>query len=274
MDATQTLEESTVQNHLIRRGTRYYFRRRIPADLLLHFNPSGEITKKELTKSLGTSDRREAERLARAMAVHYDDQFQAIRSACSSVFLDEPKSSSPEFDVRTIDLGEGTLSAEETNRQVQDESVPESVIATEAAYQLERLKREIAQHRLLGSLQDFMTMERLRFVTNRAALEGREELHLPTWKLRATVLAQQEIFEPGQHPPVKWLNKTPQAASTPTAAPAANPADATTLSKLLDYWRSDRNPTNARTILKADLVIRRFRESQGDLWLHEITRKC
>jgi hypothetical protein len=68
VDATQTLEESTVQNnYLIRRGAVYYYRRRIPTELLAHYAP-----KKEIHKLLGTSERREAVERARAMSVQHD----------------------------------------------------------------------------------------------------------------------------------------------------------------------------------------------------------
>jgi integrase len=50
-------------------------------------------------------------------------------------------------------------------------------------------------------------------------------------------------------------------------------AEAVSLQKLVEFWRNDRNPTNARTILKAELVVRRFIELQGDLPAHAITRK-
>lgn len=255
-----------MQNHLTRRGAMYYYRRRIPIDLLQHFSP-----KKEITKALGTSDRREAERLARALAVKHDDEFQTIR-ATQAAPATAPASSCSAFDIKTIDLG---FSEEENNGQILSEHAPsfETLVATEAAHQLEQLKRAILHHRLTGNLQDFMTLERLRFVNNRAALEGREESHYPTWKLRAVVLAQQEVFEPGQHLPIKWLNKTQQAPSTQVAKPATSTGESVLLEKLVELWQKDRNPTNARTVLKAELVARRFVELQGDHPVHEITKK-
>ncbi|MHA7846369.1 DUF6538 domain-containing protein [Serratia sp. D1N4] len=45
--------------HLVKRGSRYYFRRRIPLSLISHFQRT------EILKALGTSNRFEAERLVR-----------------------------------------------------------------------------------------------------------------------------------------------------------------------------------------------------------------
>ncbi|WP_407669213.1 DUF6538 domain-containing protein [Paraburkholderia phytofirmans] len=50
MDATQRHNLSTC-THLIKRGSRYYLRRRVPSDLI------PVLGKSEITKALGTSDR-------------------------------------------------------------------------------------------------------------------------------------------------------------------------------------------------------------------------
>jgi hypothetical protein len=54
---------------LHRRGSVYYFRAKIPADLLLHFAPA-----KERTLSLRTSNRREAEERVRVESVKFDQE--------------------------------------------------------------------------------------------------------------------------------------------------------------------------------------------------------
>jgi integrase len=60
--------------HLAKRGSRYYFRRKIPLDLLPHYKG------REVMRSLGTSDRREAERLARIVGVELDREFERLRA--------------------------------------------------------------------------------------------------------------------------------------------------------------------------------------------------
>lgn len=271
MDATQTLEESTVSNnYLFPRGTRYYYRRRIPADLLDHYSP-----KKEFLLSLNTSERREAEKRARAKAVEHDKEFERIRLSRHTPFLSselESPTLAPESTIKAVKTQEATG---ESKRQILSEDPPSfgTLVAVEAADQLARLKREILRARLMDDLQDFMAMERVRFASNRAALEGREQSAYPLWKLKAIVLAQQEILEPGQHLPIKWLEKTQQATPTQVAAPTKIASETVSLEELVQLWQKDKSPGNARTILKADLVVRRFKESQGDLPVHAMTRK-
>ncbi|MDB5823789.1 MAG: hypothetical protein JWR21_2493 [Herminiimonas sp.] len=60
--------------HLAKRGTRYYFRRKIPRDLLQFYKG------REVMRSLGTSDRRDAERLARIVGVELDREFERLRA--------------------------------------------------------------------------------------------------------------------------------------------------------------------------------------------------
>lgn len=59
--------------HLAKRGSRYYFRRKIPLDLLPHYKG------REVMRSLGTSDRREAGRLTCIIGVELDGKFERLR---------------------------------------------------------------------------------------------------------------------------------------------------------------------------------------------------
>lgn len=58
--------------HLIKRNAIYYFRHRRPLALVDHFGKS------EVVHSLRTSDRREAERLARREGCRYDTLFAEL----------------------------------------------------------------------------------------------------------------------------------------------------------------------------------------------------
>lgn len=63
--------------HLIRKaGGRYYFRRRVPVELLAAFN--GKV---EIQQALGTSDPKEAAKLVRKVSVETDAKFDAMRRA-------------------------------------------------------------------------------------------------------------------------------------------------------------------------------------------------
>jgi len=62
------------QIHMINRKGIYYFRRRIPQDLLSHYSP-----KREFIFSLKTGDSAEADRLQRIESVKLDEEFARIR---------------------------------------------------------------------------------------------------------------------------------------------------------------------------------------------------
>lgn len=243
-----------MQNHLVRRGAMYYYRRRIPSDLLDHFNP-----KKELTKALGTSDRREAERLARALAVKHDEEFQTIRGAGCAPAITPAQSQASEL------LGTGV----ENNGHILGAPAQPPVVGdvlSVASRVLARLRVQREQAVLAGTVDRFMEQQRSALDWDKYALEGKVDAEFPAWKLEAFVIARQHLLEPGRYPAL------PVSATTPTAA-TMPPGESVSLTKLVEHWRNDRNPTNARTILKADLVVRRFVELQGDLPVHAVTRK-
>src|SRR5476649_1401998 len=77
-DCTTTVFKSRnfpVSDHLIRKGSVYYFRRRVPADLVQAYGKSEHV------RSLRTTDKREAERLVRRYDVEMDGLFETLRSA-------------------------------------------------------------------------------------------------------------------------------------------------------------------------------------------------
>ncbi|ELW9448955.1 tyrosine-type recombinase/integrase [Burkholderia cenocepacia] len=68
-------EGDTMTNHLLRRGSRYYVRRKVPADLVEH------LGKREIVRALGTPDPTEARRIVREASVQIDREFDAARAA-------------------------------------------------------------------------------------------------------------------------------------------------------------------------------------------------
>ncbi|MDQ7982176.1 site-specific integrase [Paraburkholderia sp. SARCC-3016] len=64
-----------MSEHVVKRGNRYYYRRRVPVDLIAAYG------KAEHQQALGTSDRREADRRARAAGVELDALFDKLRAA-------------------------------------------------------------------------------------------------------------------------------------------------------------------------------------------------
>ncbi|WOD15947.1 site-specific integrase [Paraburkholderia kirstenboschensis] len=64
-----------MSEHVIRRGARYYYRRRVPIELVEKLDG-----KREVQRALGTSDLREARILARRVGVEVDELFERART--------------------------------------------------------------------------------------------------------------------------------------------------------------------------------------------------
>ena len=76
---TRGLSEVVKENRLVRRNGVYYFRARIPKDLVKAFN------RREFEKSLGTSDRSEALKAVRIQSVKFDAEIEAMRRTVSTL---------------------------------------------------------------------------------------------------------------------------------------------------------------------------------------------
>ncbi len=75
----------------------YYFRRKIPQDLVSHYR------KAEIKKSLRTSNRRDAERLARIEGIRLDTEFATIRGESTDTSISNLWTSSPAPAVSSLD---------------------------------------------------------------------------------------------------------------------------------------------------------------------------
>ncbi|AJY41781.1 site-specific integrase [Burkholderia humptydooensis] len=67
-------------NHLLKRGTRYYIRRKIPLDLISHYRG-----RKEIVKALGTSEPAKARERVREESYRLDQEFAALRQPTGDV---------------------------------------------------------------------------------------------------------------------------------------------------------------------------------------------
>lgn len=81
----ETSEQLKSLAHLTRRNSTYYFRIRVPQDVLAHFGG-----RREIKKSLNTSDKSLASLRVRELSIQYLKQFDALRTGQSSKssFLD------------------------------------------------------------------------------------------------------------------------------------------------------------------------------------------
>ncbi|WP_155754009.1 site-specific integrase [Burkholderia vietnamiensis] len=94
-----------MSEHITKRGGRYYYRRRVPSDLVEKYG------RKEHTQALGTSDKREAEIRARRAAVNLDAIFESLRRVYTGV--PETKSGAWEPNFHPDELGDPEWNSQE-----------------------------------------------------------------------------------------------------------------------------------------------------------------
>ncbi|CAB3731332.1 DUF6538 domain-containing protein [Paraburkholderia rhynchosiae] len=80
--------------HLIKRSSRYYFRRRVPSDLV------SVVGSKEITKALGTSDRATACVQCRLESIRLDVGWSALRAAAETKDVIDNASTAAQASVR------------------------------------------------------------------------------------------------------------------------------------------------------------------------------
>lgn len=84
------------QTKLAKRGNTYYFRAKVPLDLIAHFG------KKEIKLSLKTTDKREASRLCNLKAVEWDEQLEELRGKRSTPVVNQALQKITQFDEELI----------------------------------------------------------------------------------------------------------------------------------------------------------------------------
>ncbi|MDC7707272.1 DUF6538 domain-containing protein [Vogesella indigofera] len=107
--ATHTTDKAmTKTTHVVRRGATYYFRLRVPADLVEHYG------KQEITFSLQTKDQEEAKRKGLKEALRHMDEFESVRKALKCIVM---ASMSPE-EIQEVahSLAHELLSEDESKR--------------------------------------------------------------------------------------------------------------------------------------------------------------
>ncbi|KVF78907.1 hypothetical protein WS75_06425 [Burkholderia sp. FL-7-2-10-S1-D7] len=131
-------EGDTMTNHLLRRGSRYYVRRKVPADLVEH------LQRREIVRALGTSDPAEARRIVREASVQIDQEFDAARSALLGT---PPRKVTPQPQYVHFAFDEHDLESADASAQPLDEQYEEHdrLVAREARRR-EMHERQVAAY--------------------------------------------------------------------------------------------------------------------------------
>ncbi|HSI21236.1 MAG TPA: DUF6538 domain-containing protein [Verrucomicrobiae bacterium] len=245
------------QTHLYLRNGTYYFRRRIPTDLLQHYHP-----KVELNYSLKTKDRREAERLARLEAVRVDAEFQTVRRNLTATSIEvippeDVKKLSDAWIAHILEEDEERRMEGLTDRDYRKISESIEIVDIGSRYDLARGNTSLIEF----EMEDFCASHGFNI-----ALGSEAHKQLSYAFLRATVEANSKVMlsrHQGE------LVDTPEA---PKLAPAPKPKlTDLTLPDVLDKWKLERKPA-PKTLLEWEMALRIFKELHGDLTLDEITK--
>lgn len=252
-----------IQTHLISRNGTYYFRRRIPLELLQHYSP-----KLEIIFSLKTKDLKEAERLSRIESVRLDSEFERLRGNISATPID---SISREDIKKLTDAWKAHVLEEDEEVRILGLSdrdyrkIGESLSIVEAGGKVAFAKGDISliefemvdfcESHGFNIAQDSDAFNQLAYAFLRASVDVNNQLILRH---------QGEIIE------------TPEApAITPILTHQKNNMDS--LDKLREYWllqpSKSGNGKKSRTAeAEAETIIKKFRAMVGNLKPSEITR--
>ena len=231
--------------HLSKRGSVYYFRRKIPLDLIAYYDG-----KKEVMQSLRTSDKREAEKLAREEGVRLDREFAQLRQlgnnddASAAVSGPQP----PAVPVKAIDVDYSARRYLAYLRRVRDEAAAKGEAALEV----------------------FMDWRRLQLAEHEDILQGKAEPLQPVAyheahrnALRAFLLGDGSVIEFGRH------------ARPPHDVPARSHRSASAgidLPDLINKWAAEKQP-KPKTVSRTRSIAMDFAKRVGVSRTDQITRR-
>lgn len=236
------------QTHLVKRGSKYYFRARVPADLVTQYG------KNEIYFSLRTSDKAEALQRVRIEQLKLDQEFHQRRSLLSA----SPAELSDIEIERLAALWLSHLLEEDEELRMEglsprqfDKQV-ETVDIVESAYSFELARGILPDEDF--EMQDFVESHGIK------VQQGSDTYRRLSW---AFLKASRKSIEL-----IKARNRG-EVVDTPKADPfiaRTLPPTAThqTLDSLVTYWKTqaDRKP---RTVMEVETVVSRFIEVNENL---------
>lgn len=240
----------------------WWFRRRVPQDLLTHYHP-----RKELAHSLETTDYRTACQMARLEYVRLDQEFDAVRRKLTA----KPIETLPKVEVQRIAalIRHDMLAEDEATRaQGREPSYFERLdVGLDA--QRDMLNQALVQNDasvVSGLLEDYQ--ERLGFRLDPASPAYRE---LAYTILQAMAKTTEELWQRNQGRLVETPPR-PAVARNLGQVQATTAEGELSLSGLFDKWKDEKKDLPATTSQDFWGYIRRFIELHGDLPLSMITK--
>jgi integrase len=251
------------QIHMINRKGVYYFRRRIPTDLVAHYS------KQEIIFSLKTRDPAEADRLQRLESVKLDAEFERLRNKPQpiSVKASVAKSSiTPEEEQQLIALAlYSRISADE---EIRNEGVDDLIFdrLSESTQEFKEAERAAIARGMLTDHTKSIVSDWLIGHGYELPEESPEfrQFALKFMKSQTTATKALELRQSGEHIETPSQPKiTPQSAS--------NDESTDTFEALRDYWFMQTNKSTSALRI-ATTAIKKFRELVGNLRPSEVTK--
>lgn len=244
---------------MVKRNGVYYFRRRIPKDLLPHYSPQTEIK-----FSLKTSDHAEADRLQRIESVKLDAEFDRIRKG---QIAPEIHTLSPDVIKSLSGLWLAHILEEDEEWRIEGLSEREYDKLTET-FDISESGGKAAFARGDASfiefeMEDFCESQGFKIAKGS---DAHKQLCYAFLKASVQATQQQQLRHQGE------VIDTPVAARvSPPAQTVAPPNEYDSFEALRDYWfKQSSKSQSALTI--ANTAIKKFRDLVGDLKPTEVTK--
>jgi integrase len=240
---------------LQRRGAIYWFRCRIPADLVQHYG------RREILKSLRTRDPREAVRLARSLSEDQEQEFDRIRAAQTITELsdaqvqalaDEQLQSALQLDewMRVSGLSEEMYDRIEAGIEELDGWLPEAIATGDIENVRHLVEWAIKKHGLAISIGS-AEYKRLGYAMLKAVHEANEAIRE---RHGGGVVATPK----GQPVHIASVSRKGHAAG---------------VDELLEYWARKGDAKAHKTLHEARTTAERFKELHGDLPVATVERR-
>ena len=235
-----------MSDHLIRKGAIYYYRRRVPADLLTAYG------KAEYVRSLRTPVKRDAEVLCRQIDVEVDALFMMLRKPpeAPALFVDPLTGKTWDPNYR---------------------SPPETPEQKRAREEYEQDEQEYRDSRNIEQ-ED---AEQEAWVAKQARKAKKKEQHIADLAEAFSRAFDRAPQHSPDTPPVSSHPTQPAAKSQKAVAVSGGrtltPTNGKHLHAILRIWAKEKEPV-ARTVQTAERAINRFRELMGDIPVPAITK--